>query len=276
MSSRYRRQRYSKSASSLKEGLIKIAFTVFTLIGLVIITFLLWNKNTKLHDQLSNQKVLLSSANDELSILRTLNPYHVGSNEVLEKAVINADLFPGWITRVYPLPENKNKASSMTDLGSFVLNETRFSMSSHKRYGISRPAKSMYRLNGLYPSRSKGRLQVGIEFYLTKDKSSDSKPSMSKICSCYARLEMNKKRVIDKKLNIVTRFSTEQVITGEIELNKGLYPISAMIYCDDRSDFNGDDVEVSISFRTPEQHSLSTSRYSIFHIYSPSNITASL
>lgn len=277
-SSSYRKYRYSSSskrkASSLKEGFFKIISMVLIVAALGAISVLLWKKSTALESQLNNKVSLLTQANEELSILRTLNPYHVGSNEVLKQAVINTDLFPGWITRVYPLPENKEKAAYMSDVGSFVLNETRFSMSSHKSYGISRPAKSMYRLSGLFPSRKKGRLQVGIEFYLKNTQNDNN--SMSKICSCYARLEMNNKRVIDRKLNLISRYETEQVITGEIELQKGLYPINAMIYCDERSDYNGEDVEVSISFRNPEQHSLTTSRYSIFHIYSPKNITAAL
>jgi hypothetical protein len=164
----------------------------------------------------------------------------------------------------------------MNDLGSFVMNETRFSLSSHKRYGIPQPSKSMYRLNGLFPSYKSGRLQVGVEFYLANNNNEQEKDNMSKICSCYARIDINNKRVIDKKLHMVTRYDNETVLTGEVELEKGVFPISALLYCDEKSDFSGDEVQVSISFRNPGQHSLSTNRYSIFHIYKPENFTAKL
>lgn len=276
MSSYYRKERYVRQTSSFTDSLIRVAILiVFTTIlgGALAIQ---WKKAAVLSNNLNDQTLLLNKAEDELSILRTLNPYHVGSNEVLAQAVSKADLFPGWITRVYPLPANEEQAAFSNDVGSFVMNETRFSLASHKSYGISQPSKSMYRLNGLFPNRKKGRLQVGVQFYIKNQTMNKSSESIAKISSCYARIDMNNRRVIDKKIHLMTRFESEQVLTGSLELNKGLFPISAMLYCDKKSELNGDDIEVSITFRTPEQHNLTTSRYDIFHIYNPKNITAQL
>ncbi|WP_085298272.1 hypothetical protein [Cognaticolwellia mytili] len=276
MSANYRRERYSRHTTSFTDSLIKVTLlAVFTIIlgGSAAIQ---WKKASSLSASLDDKNILLLKAEDELSILRTLNPYHVGSNEVLAQAVNKADLFPGWITRVYPLPSSVEQAAFSNDVGSFVMNETRFSLSSHKSYGIAQPSKSMYRLNGLFPNRIKGRLQVGVEFYIKNQQTSAKSDAMSKISSCYARIDMNNKRVIDKKIHLMARFEAEQVLTGSLELNKGLFPISAMLYCDRKSALNGSDIEVSISFRTPQQHNLTTSRYDIFHIYNPKNIIAQL
>jgi len=276
MSSYYRKERYSRRTTSFTESLIKVTILAAFTLAIGGIAAMQWKKAKTLNAQLDDKTILLAKAENELEILRTLNPYHVGSNEVLAQAVNKADLFPGWITRVYPLPSNAKQAALSDDVGSFVMNETRFSLSSHKSYGISQPSKSMYRLNGLFPSRKKGRLQVGVEFYVKNQSINLGSDTMSKISSCYARIDMNNKRVIDKKIHLMTRFESEQVLTGSLELNKGIYPISAMLYCDKKSELNGSDVEVSISFRTSEQHNLATSRYDIFHIYSPKNIVAQL
>lgn len=265
----------SSSRRRFKESLIIITIVLAIIIALMFVCLKLWQGKNELQNSLVEKSVIVKTYEQELSILRTLNPYHVGSSEVLQEAVNNIDLFPGWITRVYPLPENHEKAMYMMDLGSFVMNETRFSLSSHQRYGIPKPNKSMYRMNGLMPSHVKGRHQIGIEFYINDRKLVVAKDK-SGIGSCYARVDVNQKRVIDKHLRIFTRYNTEQMLTGEVELNKGLFPISAVFYCDKRSDFNGADVEVAISFRQPNQSSLSVERNSIFHIYNPQGVTAKL
>ncbi len=276
MSGYYRKERYSRRTSSFTESLIKVTILVIFTLSLGGIAALQWKKASSFSARLDDKSLLLAKAENELEILRTLNPYHVGSNEVLAQAVNKADLFPGWITRVYPLPSSVEQAAYSNDVGSFVMNETRFSLASHKSYGIAQPSKSMYRLNGLFPNRTKGRLQVGVEFYVKNQAITAKSDTMSKISSCYARIDMNNKRVIDRKIHLMTRFESEQVLTGSLELNKGLFPISAILYCDRKSEINGSDIEVSISFRTPQQHNLSTSRYDIFHIYSPKNIVAKL
>jgi len=276
MSSTYRKNKYVKANHRVVEAWYKLALLLSLFIMASIFAFWQWTKSHTLQAQLVVTQQEIQQNNNELAILRTLNPYHVGSNEVLKQAVAKADLFPGWIARVYPIPKNRKNAPYMQDVGSFVLHETRFSLSSHKSYGITQPSKSMYKMNGLFPNHKKGRLQVGVEFYLANSKSKNTKDEMTKICSCYARIDVNQKRVIDSRIHLISKYESDQVLTGDVELSKGLFPISAMFYCDEKSDFNGEDVEVSISFRNPEQYNLTTSRYSVFHIYNPENITANL
>ena len=270
-----RRYRY-KRRSSTTVKLIQLLIVGVLVAGCTASSLFLWKKVVTLKESLHKQKVMNVTNQRELDILRTLNPYHVESNEVLAKAVENADLYPGWVARVYPVPEKAGSVTASNDIGSFVMNETRFSLSSHKRYGITHADKSMYRLNGLFPSHKPGRLQVAVAFYLKKIGVNYTKDTMSQIGSCYARIDINQKRVIEQKLHIVTKFEREQILTGDVDLQKGLYPISAVVYCDRKSDFAGEDVEVAISFRNPTQQFLTTSRYSIFHVYKPDSITAKL
>ena len=235
----------------------------------LLFSFYQYQKADQLNAVISGKNDQIKHFEKELSILRTLNPYHVNTDEIVVEAAQNVDLFPGWVARVYPVPDSRRKAKTVNDLGSFIMNETRFSLSSHTRYGITQPAKSMYKLNGLFPSYVEGRLQVGVEFYLTGNNRVEGKDAVSKLCSCYARIDINQKRVIDQKLHVVTRYNHEQVLTGEVELEKGLFPISATFYCDKKSDFQGDEVQVAISFRNPGQYNLTTKRNSVFHIYKP-------
>ncbi len=281
MSHSYRKERYSSSRypsskAQEKEGWIKVIIIFLVLIGCFFIIAYLWQQSVTQKEEISSQELLIIKFEQELGILRTLNPYRVDSNEILAKAVESIDLYPGWIARVYPIPEQPNSVDLMKDLGSFVMNETRFSMSSHKRYGIPQLNKSMYRLNGLYPNHKSGRLQVAVELYLAGLGKKDTGNSISKICSCYVRIDINEKRVIDKKIHMVTRYEDERMISGDIELPIGLYPISAMLYCDENSDFSGEDIQVSISFRNSSEYHLTTSRHSIFHIYKPEHVIAKL
>lgn len=187
-----------------------------------------------------------------------------------------ANLYPGWITRVYPIPESIDKAIYLNDVGTFILNESKFSMASHQQHGITQQQKSMYILNALLPSKIEGRHQIGIKLELNEDTAKKNNKGMSKITSCYSQLFVNQKRIIDKKINLVGAYGSGNLHTGEVNLVKGLYPISARIYCDKNSDFTDRDMEVSIMFRNPSQQSFQDSRFHVFHIYKPNMQLASL
>lgn len=276
MSRTYRKDRYSYASAERKEKWIKVVIIFLALVICFGIIGVQWKLSKQQQKSADAQQLMISKFEEELRILRTLNPYQVPSNEVLAKAVEQVDLFPGWIARVYPLPNKRENIALMSDLGSFVLNESKFSLSSHNYYGIPQLNKGMYRLNGLYPNKKSGRLQVAVELYLSSNKGESKYDSASQICSCYVRIDINEKRVIDKKIHMVTRFQDEQMIMGDVQLTKGLHPISAMLYCDENSDFSGEQVKVAISFRGANQPSLTPSRHSIFHIYKPGNMVAKL
>lgn len=276
MSHSYRKDRYKHRRAGHQESWLRVLITVVLLILAFAFAGSQWVAKKKLTDVVSSKEKVIATYSEELDILRTLNPYPVKPDEILAKASQSVDLFPGWVTRVYPVPKNLKDVNFLQDVGAFVMNETRFSMASHKRYGIPQPSKSMYRLNGLFPNHNPGRLQVGVELYFDGSPSGSVKETMSKISACYVRVDINQKRVIEKRVNVITRFQDEQVVIGDVELKKGLHPITAMMFCDESSDLHGDDIEISISFRNPGQHQLTTSRHSIFHIYKPNNFTARL
>lgn len=275
MSYSYRRERYTSGKSAAKESYIRIIIVFTVLLACFCIIALQWYQGRMQKSELNSQLAQAERYEQELSILRTLNPYRIGSNEVLAKAVENVDLYPGWIARVYPIPKKASDASLLKDLGSFVLNETRFSLSSHKRYGIPQLNKSMYRLNGLYPNHSDGRLQVAIELDISSENKAASDMA-NQIHSCYVRIDINEKRVIDKKIHLMAKYQGDQMISGDVDLAKGLYPISAMMYCEENSEVEGENIQVAISFRNSAQYNLTSSRHSVFHIYKPENVIARL
>ena len=98
----------------------------------------------------------------------------------------------------------------------------------------------------------------------------------NQIHSCYVRIDINEKRVIDKKVHLMAKYQGEQMISGDVDLAKGLYPISAMMYCEENSEVEGENIQVAISFRNSAQYNLTSSRHSVFHIYKPENVIAKL
>jgi hypothetical protein len=266
--SAYRKDRYLRHTAE-KKGRIYFFSALLTLLALIATVYIGYKKMDELNAQLKNRTETIDIYEQELEVLRTINPYQIESNDIVKAAIENSDVFPGWVTRVYSLPASKSMVNKQSDVGSFVMNGTQFTLASHQMHGIEQPIKSMYRLSGLLPSLIKGRHQIGVEFNFEATQDRFDKNTMSKIGSCFAKVVVNHKRVIDKKVNIVSRFSTSQVLTGEVELGKGLFPIDALIYCDEKSDYNDKEVEVSFSFRNPTQQRLSRRSNSVFHIYSP-------
>lgn len=270
--STYRKERYLYKTSQRK-GNFYFFVSWIVLLLLIITIFLGWNKVNELQTQIDENAMILGIYEEELTVLRSINPYQGESNELVQKAINNSDVFPGWVTRVYPIPSSRETLNQQRDFGSFVMNGTQFTLASHQMHGIEQPTKSMYRLSGLLPSYIKGRHQIGVKFNFLND-TQNSINKATKIGSCFAQLAVNHKRVIDKRVSMASRFETSRVVTGEVELGKGLFPIDAIIYCDDKSDFNDKNVEISFSFRNPSQQRLTRASNSIFHIYSSKLISS--
>lgn len=276
LSSSYRKDRYiTKSAARKGKLYLYITLALLTMALFASGFFILSLKAT--HDKkIASKELKLSEINEELSWLRTINPYKGDYRQLEQKVLKNNSLFPGWITRVYPAPDSIDGAVTLNDVGTFVLNETRFSLTSHHRYGINEPKKSMYLLSGLLPNKVKGRHQVGIKIDLAQSSSGRTEKGVSRIGSCYSRFFINKKRVIDTRINFMGNTKSNGIHTGEVTLDKGIYPVSAMIFCDQDSDFNDDEIEISILFRNPTQNSFTENRHRIFHIYQPAPKLTSL
>lgn len=272
-SASYRKDRYL-NGSAVKKGRIYLATALLLFLGLVATVLFSLNKMEQLTSTINYTQSTIKHYEKELSVLRTINPYQGSSDSLVQSAINNSDVFPGWVTRVYPLPTSKDKLNRQSDFGSFVMNGTQFTLASHQSYGIVQPKKSMYRLSGLLPSLIKGRHQIGVEFNFVNDVQGGSKSRMTKIGSCFAQIMVNHKRVIDKRVSMASRFETTRVLTGEVELGRGLFPIDAVIYCDEKSDFNDKDVQISFSFRKPGQQRLTNSNNAIFHIYSPKMVAS--
>ena len=271
--STYRKDKYIHGTAQ-KKGKLYIISACIIILMLTTVVLFGWNSMSKLNAKIDNNRMIINLYEEELSILRTINPYQGSSNELVQTAINQSDVFPGWVTRVYPLPASKDMLNQQNDFGSFVMNGTQFTLASHKMHGIEQPTKSMYRLSGLLPSLIKGRHQIGVEFNFLDNVGEYNQREAMKIGSCFAQIIVNHKRVIDKRVSMVSRFETSQVVTGEVELGRGLFPIDAVIYCDEKSDFNNKDVEVSFSFRNPTQQRLTRTSNSIFHIYSPKLVSA--
>ena len=203
---------------------------------------------------------------DELVVLRAINPYQFNNSQMLEQAAAEGDLLPGWVTRVYTAPKKIEQLSSMLDLGAFVLDQTKFHLATHLSYGLETPENALYRMNGLVPSESAGRYQIGLLFSFDLANMKES-AKLTKQASCFARIDVNNKRVIERKIRFVPGKGDSQLFTGSVAVDKGIHPISAIFYCDDKSYFLGENVAVSITFRAPGELAFKKSADSVFHVY---------
>lgn len=263
----YQTKRYSKRSKNTERMfcylLVVYAFTIVA----AIIIFL--NQRVALkatQSQIAQLQQMKTKAFEELEILRTLNPHQVSTSQLITKAVEQKNLYPGWVTRVYEIPSNIDQLYSMMDTGSFVMDETLFTLTSHTQYGINHPTQALYRLNALYPSYLKGRYQIGVEFNL-KDTYIKQEMNNASFADCYARIEIDNKRVIDSKMRFIGKNKPKKVVTGEVNLDVGIFPISAIMYCDEKSEIKSEDILISLSFRSPTEFTHTNSRNSVFHIY---------
>lgn len=261
---RHIQRRRTKSSRSLIYGIFTCL--VVTTMGLFLANVHQRLQINKLTDLVIDLNIQNETNQDELVILRTLSPYQVATTEIIDNAVQNMDLYPGWITRVYPLPDDINDIHTMMDVGSFVLDETFFSLTSHQQHGISHSERALYRLNGLYPSYRSGRHQVGVQVTFTNDKVS-TQSALFESANCHLRMEVKDKVIIDTKIRLDSDKNKGKTTMGELLLDKEIVPISTLFFCDKSSNLSSEDIRIAISFRSPGQYSLQSSRNSIYHIY---------
>ncbi|GHG03401.1 hypothetical protein [Thalassotalea marina] len=274
--SAYRKDRYYHGSSKRKGNIYFMVSLTLLLITIAASGFLIHSQKKSHDSAVEAQEKKIEAFETELSWLRAINPYQGSYEKIEELAVKNNNLFPGWVTRVYPVPEHPNLMQLEQDVGTFVLNETKFSLASHKRYGITEQNKSMYLLNGLLPSMKKGRHQIAVKFTVSKHADIKNERGVRKMGSCYSKFYVNQKRVIDKRINLVGDDNGDALHIGEVNLELGVYPVSGMIYCDKKSDYNDDEIDISIMFREPSEQVLSASRYNVFHVYKPDRRVNSL
>ena len=267
---RYYSTAANRSSSSLRNAIL------FSALGLIIVAlsgvaFVQHNNANHLKSTLNNLREKLQVNQNELSVLRTINPYQYQFEHIIPHAVNAGEVFPGWVTRVFPAPRKKGDLLRVMDMGAFILDQNSFNLNVHKHYGLDTPENVLYQMNGLLPSKKEGRYQIGIEFLFSPSLSVQQKQSF-KMQNCYAQLEVNNKRVIDSQIRFVINRATEKLITGDVMVGIGVHPIMANIYCDEDTDFDMSAVEISMIFREPGDVVLQRKRNSVFHIYKPGKV----
>lgn len=218
------------------------------------------------HAELENLGQVVAAQKEELAVLRIINPYQYKYAQILSSNEAKQDMLPGWVTRVYPAPEKIGELEGTMDMGAFILDQSKFTLASHESYGLESPDNALYRLNGVLPSETSGRFQIGMHFLFSAS-SLRGESAISKHASCFARLDVNNKRVIERKIRFNVGRKNNELITGDVMVEKGIHPISVLLYCDEDSYFLGQDVQISMSFREPGSQSFKKSSESIFHLY---------
>jgi len=74
-----------------------------------------------------------------------------------------ANLRPGWLARVYPTPRGEIQDLAGPDLGTFILDETRFHLQIHDGHAIAQPNAAAYRLSAFYVAEKSGRHEFSFD-----------------------------------------------------------------------------------------------------------------
>ena len=245
---------------------VSLVIMVFVTAGLLGVTLKQWKNQNHQVEEKEELEALVSAQEKELMVLRGINPYQYKYSQILTSNDTTRDMLPGWVTRVYTAPDNLSELGTKMDMGAFILDQSTFTLASHKSYGVESPVNPLYRLNGVLPSGNAGRFQIGVRFTFA-DTLAGSEPVYSHYVSCYARLDVNNKRVIERRIKFNISKKNNELVTGDVMVEQGIHPISAILYCDDDSTVSGQDVQISMTFREPGAHSFRKSGDSVFHLY---------
>jgi hypothetical protein len=239
------------------------------LIILLLIFFIIFQKIKLINKDNDYQSITksMSILRQENAIFRTINPIKSSVPEIIKQAAVKKTLVPGWVTRVYSNNMKNNELSASMDLGSFVMNETNFSLTTHKNYGIENLNNPLYQMNGLYASNEAGMHQISINSQLISEKSEDRYP-IPIVSDCKVTIRINNKTIINHLIKLSSNSVTKRVITGQIELKQGVFPISSKIYCDKTPSVKESSNTFNINFRGPSQFSLSNRGLSVYHVFS--------
>ncbi|TAA45874.1 hypothetical protein [Corallincola spongiicola] len=212
----------------------------------------------------------------EVDVLRTLEP-GARSDNLFSHAASSMRLQPGWVVRVHKSPDFRKAVPELvgSDLGSFVMDESRFHLARHRYNQIERPPVGAYQMNGVYPSLHKGRHQFVLSFNvnrLSMQRSNEPKVATR----CFASLRVNGRELFSDSVNLYQGFRDEALLNGEISLEKGMHPIAAVIFCDISASLRGEDVEVVFKSRAPGDATAQINRNSVFHVARPQHELARL
>lgn len=263
--------RYGKGQRRSHEGRLQwysvtIALLLVTVLVLSAVLWMQTSSHRSKSHKLSALELVLDAQEQELSVLRTINPYQYKYEQILSSKEVTRDMLPGWITRVYPAPNSLAELGSMMDMGAFILDQSKFTLASHESYGVESPVNPLYRLNGVLPSASAGRYQIGMRFAFTGTQS-HADTMLSKYASCFTQIVVNNERIVEQRIRLNAGAHNNELITADVVVSKGLHPISVVLYCDSDSFYSGDDVQISMSFREPGAPTFTDSAHSVFHLY---------
>jgi len=262
---------YKQNTSSNKKRVQKNfkGYFFITLILLFFVFLFLLIQMVKVSNETRNHQAAIRTIGlleQENTIFRAVTPIKSSVPEIIKQAEVNKLLVPGWVTRVYNTGMKDSELSAALDLGSFIMNEMRFTLSTHKNYGIDNPDKALYQMNGLYASNIAGNHQVAVNSQIALRNINDIKKAYT-AAECHISVKINHKTILDKYIRLSSDLTHKQVVTGQIELEKGVFPISSKFYCDKIKGINNHGPLFSINFRSPDEFSFKNQGLSVFHIY---------
>ncbi len=252
-------------------GFIKVVLFIVSLIASVTaFSALYFSKQTdELKTQVKDKQRLIAIKEAELSVLRALNPFDFEYQQIIESHKVLKDMMPGWVARIYQTPARIEDIDYIMDIGSFLIDESKFTLSAHENYGIDSLPNALYRLNGLLPTTMPGRYQIGVEFDFSMP-SSNVHPGVGKGVFCFTSVSVNDQNAIEARVKFRPGQKETKLLTGDLNVSQGIHPISVLLYCENNEQLDSDRIKVSLIFREPGSSSFRSSSESVFHIYKQS------
>jgi hypothetical protein len=171
-----------------------------------------------------------------------------------------ANLRPGWLAQVYPTPRGEIQDLTGPDLGTFILDETKFHLQIHDGHAIAQPNAAAYRLKAFYVAEKGGRHEFSFDLkYLCAGAMKSGSPA-----NCKIRLYIDNRKVIDQVSKLLPPNYSEVLLTGRIQLEPGIYVVEAEIACNIGKS-KGRDMFVLIRTRPPGATSFSQRRDAFLH-----------
>ena len=170
-------------------------------------------------------------------------------------------LQPGWLAQVFPPPRGGAQLPTGPDLGTFILDETKFHLQIHDGHAIAQPNAAAYRLKAFYVAEKSGRREFSFDLkYLCAGAMKTGAPA-----NCTVRLKIDNRTLIDQRTRLLPPNFNEALLAGRIHLEPGIYVAEAEIACDIGAKSKGRDMFVLIRTRPPGAASFSQRRDAFLH-----------
>jgi hypothetical protein len=227
--------------------------------------WLAYNEYTGLKRRMAEADARFVEADKQLQVARgSLRAiYQVADPTQLSRS--DPRLRPGWVVRVYPPPKGDDLQTPIRDVGTFVMNESRFTLLQHENHEINQPSLAAYVMNALLAADFDGVYQVGIKAEYKPPRDSQRRMTRA-IPRCKVIMKVGAVMVINELITFREPNELETLITGTSHVQRGLHPVEMQLFCPLDSGVEGDQITFRMRARAPGRPTLGPDPNAFLHL----------